>query len=611
MKTFVINHIKQGWVFLAFVLAFPVSAQIELIEAYNGTLTQAQTAQVERLLAKESTKRLRVVSINMDAFKHDVILVKPFSDAIFQLGQIELDHPGIELPYWSGNHPPTFSSGTFVLMGKRVSGHVSGIRGNFEIFPMGSEGVHAVVEHDNSAFGGCGTAGDRVDTGFKGKKYNDIEHVDPNGYIQNRDGSIVKPDKNSNYNTPEAHGDECFIRVLVAYTALAQSETMADFGRTMIEHISLAVLESNQGYANSLVEQRMELAYLYETATNESNNACNDNTAQNDPNDGRWDELYTLRATYDADMSCVITGGLYAANANCNPNGGLCGRAFGFDYTDPDNMFQVTEYDCATGNFTFAHEFGHNQGCRHDNDGTQTPFTYARGLNEGTNFRTIMAVCCTPIRINWWSNPDVNYLTFGATGTATRDNARALDVGDASYSHHQTATASINTAAIILDDHYASYFGTVDVESSNIAESGSQLDIKSFGVVKLMPGHHSKSGSVMRAYLTNTCPGTSYAKSENDPLVQSDIQYNITMSVYPNPFNEQLTIMLAFNPNSVLNLFVTDPQGRVLQFIATDLRLVTGGYEATIATGSLPAGIYYIVADCEGERTVQKLVKTQ
>ena len=479
-----------------------------LTSDFQGSLDSRQQSIYNNLNEKPTTKRARLAVLDTSVFNKDNFEANLFADHNPRLQKQDIGRSGVPLRTWTGNFPEVLGSGAFVINGNRISGHVVSTDGNFEIFPLGDEGVHAIVEHDISQFRGCGNEeGNKPTKRLRGGGGGD------DGYDNDMGVQSFQEQQRLN-------DEECFIRVIVGYTALAQTETDDDFGRTMIEHISLAITESNQGYANSDVDMRMEMAHMYLTTDDETNNACNDVDDLQEDGDGKWDEIHDKRGFYDGDMVCLITGGLYAINPACNPNGGLCGRAFGFDYTDDANMFQVSEYDCATGNFTFAHEFGHNQGARHDNDNTGTPFSYARGYNQGSLFRTIMAVCCSPTRVNYWSNPDIDHPSCDCpTGTSTRDNARALDVGDFTVAHHRTTPGTFSTGLVLDDDEWLNMLTSTQLTSTNDAESGSLLQLKSYGTVLLNPGFHAKTGSTGRYYVASTCPGTTYAFTQNDQTV--------------------------------------------------------------------------------------------
>jgi peptidyl-Asp metalloendopeptidase len=491
---------------LIILLAVPANAQdYMLFEDYSGGLDSKQSSVVANLTAMETTKRSRIVKIDPGAFDQQEITVNFFDDHSPVLQYQDIGHTGVKMRTWTGNFPEDLGSGSFVINGNRISGHVVSLLGNYEIYPLGNEGVHIVVEHDGSGFKACGTDALISPRTRNGKK-DDIE--------QDNDMGLPGGQKPSGQRL--VAGNECFVRIIVGYTSLAQTNTSADFSRTMIEHVSLGVTESNQGYANSDMDMRMELAYMYEVADNETTNACNDVDDLQATSDGQWDDIHDVRNFYDGDMVCLITGGLYAANPDCNPNGGLCGIAFAFDYTDDTNMFQLTEYDCVTESFSFAHEFGHTQGARHDNDNTGTPFSYARGYNQGT-FRTIMAVCCTPDRVNYWSNPDIDFPDCAcAMGTATRDNSRALDVSDYTVAHHRTTPGTYTTGLTLADDTWLNMLASTVLSSSNDANSGALLELKSFTTVKLIPGFHAFTGSTGRYYIAPTCPGTSYSLTESE-----------------------------------------------------------------------------------------------
>jgi len=119
--------------------------------------------------------------------------------------------------------------------------------------------------------------------------------------------------------------------------------------------------------------------------------------------------------------------------------------------------FCLVSYICA-GNHSFAHELGHIMSARHDyyvDSTTGSPYSYNHGyLNVPGKWRTIMAYnteCVGSssycVRLNYWSNPDVNYkgdpmgIAEGSTNAA--DNRKTLNnTADtvANFRQHVTPT---------------------------------------------------------------------------------------------------------------------------------------------------------------------------
>jgi len=241
------------------------------------------------------------------------------------------------------------------------------------------------------------------------------------------------------------------IDIMVAYTASARAA--AGSTAAIKATILTALNETNAGYANSGVTPRLRLVHVEEVAYTESGNISTDVNRLAATADGFMDNLHTLRNTYGADLV-----GLIVENG-----GGYCGMAKAIMATAA-TAFQVTARSCATGYYSFAHEFGHLQGARHDTyvDSGTTPYAYGHGhVNTSSDatkrWRTIMSYndrCSTLgyncTRLQYWSNPTKTYLANAMGVLNTSENYKVLN---------NTAYTVANFRTAVLANDFTDDFG--------------------------------------------------------------------------------------------------------------------------------------------------------
>lgn len=183
-------------------------------------------------------------------------------------------------------------------------------------------------------------------------------------------------------------------------------------------------------YENSGIRQKLNLVRAQEIRYTEAGDSKTDLDRLVDTADGFLDSVPSLRRRYKADITT-----LFVANAGEK----WCGYGMVMDkdnYTYfADSAYNVVEYDC-TGNFTYAHELGHNMGAAHDSTNATVAGLYDFSFgyrNPDRKFRTVMAYDCgdTPethcSSIPYFSNPRIPY-EGDATGVAdSSDNALTLN----------------------------------------------------------------------------------------------------------------------------------------------------------------------------------------
>ncbi|MDX2002247.1 MAG: T9SS type A sorting domain-containing protein [Chitinophagales bacterium] len=78
-------------------------------------------------------------------------------------------------------------------------------------------------------------------------------------------------------------------------------------------------------------------------------------------------------------------------------------------------------------------------------------------------------------------------------------------------------------------------------------------------------------------------------------------------SIYPNPFNSQLTVQLQQATQSQVAVSLKDLTGRTLQVVSIE----KGEMDAKVETGQLSVGIYLLQLQSEGQQMVYKLLKAE
>ncbi len=223
----------------------------------------------------------------------------------------------------------------------------------------------------------------------------------------------------------QSGGGNATIDVLVAWTPAARS---AVGGTSSIQAlIDLAVLETNTSYSNAQVSMQLRLVYSDEVTYTESGSMSTDLSRLRNTSDGIMDVVHTWRNQYGADGVSLIS----VASGACGV-GYLMGPPPSTTFAS--SAFNVTAWSCATGNYTFGHEFGHNWGSQHDrpNAGGTPSHLHSYGHRTPNNaFRTVMSYS-PGTRIQYFSNPNVTFAGFpmgiAAGNPNSADNALSLNL---------------------------------------------------------------------------------------------------------------------------------------------------------------------------------------
>lgn len=382
-------------------LSLALGAQAADRSLVQGLSTQANRANeraLEAIVSNPSTRELRVVRIDAASVASDTRRLQldlPGRRVSATLARAERSASGNLV--WAGSLPGAkatrrgidpLNAATLVRSARGITGSVRANGVLYRIRPLPS-GDHAIVRVDENAMPADhpadGYARILAEAALKGGPTAGGKPCNPRKQSCGGGGTPVDP------------GPTATIRVMV----VATNDAVSAYGGDMQALTELAVAESNQGYANSNVGINMVLAG-YATTPYGTVGMSTDLSRFRSTSDGYMDEVHTTRNSVAADVAVLVDN-----------DSAACGLASGIGST-ASTAFAVAYWDCITGYYSFAHEIGHLQSARHDpaTDSSTSPYPYGHGYREpGNAWRTIMAYACSGgcPRLNYWSNPAVNY----------------------------------------------------------------------------------------------------------------------------------------------------------------------------------------------------------
>jgi len=344
-----------------------------------------------------------------------------------------------------------------------------------------------------------------------------------------------------------------------------------------------------------------------------------------------------LRNSFEADIVILLTDG---------PYGGIFGivRAIG----PVDNFaYGIVQTGAATtGRFTFAHEVAHLFGGGHNDDprdGIPHGHSFKTGnfvpVIFGARQRTILHQASTEdVRIQHFSNPKVKFDGRKTGKVDKRDNARQL-INEACVVAGFRETVK-KFSVMITGDRYTCpcegahfdywiYEGTAGAsytynwETSNDGINWTTISTApSANVAATAPPHHcpgedrvfirlaveSSDGNSAMAYATLKRLYTWPDQKEPCPMFLNGEGGAVSLSVVPNPIEEEAMIQIEVHQKGSYSIAIKDPNGRKVKQIIEHQLLDIGFHSYPLSLSQ--NGLYFIeTRDQKGHQIVEKILK--
>ena len=323
---------------------------------------------------------------------------------------------------------------SLVMLGTDVLGTIRHDAGIYKVHALGG-GLTAVYRYDSSSLeesSGGGT-----------------------GAIEAQSRDIASSmDSGPPPSPPVASGNTMpVIDVLVAYTRRARVEA-GNVG-ALIRHV---IDQTNRIYANSRIQARVRLAYSYQTEYVEVNGGdiSIDWRRLRSTDDHYMEEVHAVREQHGADLVMLLRS---------RHRENWC--QYANFYYDDTTVFSIVEQNCI-GNYSFAQALGLNQGVSRDlQSRPNRRFSYGHALcNDLGNWRTLMSWSpdrSCPVRLPYFSNPDVSFMGSPMGDAHTRNNARVINETAPLIANYRQAPRSPRAVPLVTSADNESREGFVRV----------------------------------------------------------------------------------------------------------------------------------------------------
>lgn len=374
------------------------------------------------------------------------------------------------------------------IEGDAVAGWIDAAVWNLQYW-MGylRDGAHFIQQIDNSKMPGCNREVSQEELERAGESRAEVlpmeEGTSPESQVNFTDHRPM-PEFESDFNMQACTQPMAVFDILILYTT--QARDAAGGTNAIRAQAQSAIDVTNQAYIDSSINARVRLAQR-EAVTYAEDNILGYVGYLNDFTNSSY--VQGRRNEFGADVvsAWVSSPADLCGIAHCSPE-------------NADNGYNIVMWSCAVGNFSFAHELGHNQGCAHNREDAglfcnRYSYSYGHrfiGATQG-RLRTVMSYASgtfeNSTRIGRFSNPNVQF-----DGRAT-----GIAIGQSNEAHN--AQTIINMRRSVEDFRGSRYDVWVDMVGGFVTARGtfnSPYLFLASGVNRVMPASSALQLPILR-----------------------------------------------------------------------------------------------------------------
>lgn len=129
------------------------------------------------------------------------------------------------------------------------------------------------------------------------------------------------------------------------------------------------------------------------------------------------------------------------------------------------------------------------------------------------------------------------------------------------------------------------------IETASTVLAHTTVDYRAGHSVALLPGFEARQGAVFTAHIQQVAEG------------------NLRLMAYPNPVDKSTTISFNLPEAGLINLFVVDERGQVVEQLMKNSLQTAGAHQFEWHAASYSSGIYIPVLRTERQQTSSRVIK--